>query len=50
MSLHDPVVPGRTGLKVGRPGIASGYGGPMSEDELARMRRIGDRVYGRKRP
>jgi aryl-alcohol dehydrogenase-like predicted oxidoreductase len=24
--------------------------GPMSEDELARMRRIGDHVHGRKRP
>lgn len=24
--------------------------GPMSDDELARMRRIGDHVYGRKRP
>jgi hypothetical protein len=23
--------------------------GPMSEEEMARMRRIGDHVYGRKR-
>jgi len=28
MSFHEPVVLGRTGLMVGRLGIASGYGAP----------------------
>jgi len=80
-NFSEPVVLGRTGLRVGRLGItavdcyrfvlshpavdvcmtgaktleqmrenlAVFDSGPMSEDELARMRRIGDHVHGRKR-
>jgi len=35
MNLHDDVVLGRTGLKVGRLGIASGYGAPAEAIEEA---------------
>jgi predicted aldo/keto reductase-like oxidoreductase len=35
MNLHDDVVLGRTGLKVGRLGIASGYGAPTEAIEEA---------------
>jgi predicted aldo/keto reductase-like oxidoreductase len=35
MNLHEPAVLGRTGLKVGRLGIASGYGAPAAAIEEA---------------
>ena len=35
MSFNEPVVLGRTGLKVGRLGIASGYGAPAAAIEEA---------------
>jgi len=53
----------KSGLKVSRLGVASFYGmkqltedldaleqGPMSEEERARMRRIGDHVHGNIHP
>ena len=35
MTFNEPVVLGRTGLKVGRLGIASGYGAPAAAIEEA---------------
>ena len=35
MSFDEPIVLGRTGLKVGRLGIASGYGAPTAAIEEA---------------
>ncbi len=35
MTFHEPVILGRTGLKVGRLGIASGYGAPTAAIEEA---------------
>jgi len=35
MNFHEPAILGRTGLKVGRLGIASGYGAPASAIEEA---------------
>ena len=59
----EKVTLGRTGLKVSRLGVASFYGmkqltedldaleeGPMSEEEHARMRRIGDYVHKKIHP
>jgi aryl-alcohol dehydrogenase-like predicted oxidoreductase len=35
MNFHEPVILGRTGIKVGRLGIASGYGAPTAAIEEA---------------
>ena len=35
MSFHEPAILGRTGLKVGRLGVASGYGTPTAAIEEA---------------
>ena len=35
MNFHEPVILGRTGIKVGRLGIASGYGAPTATIEEA---------------
>jgi hypothetical protein len=51
MTFNEPVVLGRTGLKVGRLGIASGYKAPAAaiEEAYERVHRIGDFVHGPKR-
>jgi hypothetical protein len=35
MTFREPVVLGRTGLRIGRQGIASGYGAPAAAVEEA---------------
>ena len=89
MTFSESTVLGRTGLKTGRLGVASGYWaptgaieeafergcnymtwgtvikgysphmrqnlellglGPITEEELARVRGIGDHIYGRRKP
>jgi hypothetical protein len=57
MSFREHTKLGRTGLEVSRLGIGSGYGVPAAaverafhehgvNDEVERIRRIGDHVHG----